>query len=212
MKGENILSNNKEQEILKIEVTSKEQLDELYNCSALTFTGVSAEEKGINDLVDWIKDYSEVSNPLPINIISGKVMNQNYGLTGSNAYHNDLTIISIKLNDIKNIEAITIPRFEVGGRWFDDIVDNNAIREKHKKIQKPKCALIGEDGNIFNLMGIASRTLKNNGMREEATEMCNRITSEAKSYDEALMIIDEYVEITSREDIEEEGFENEEFE
>jgi hypothetical protein len=61
-------------------------------------------------------------------------------------------------------------------------------------------------------MGIASRTLKNNGMREEATEMCNRITSEAKSYDEALMIIDEYVEITSREDIEEEGFENEEFE
>jgi hypothetical protein len=51
-------------------------------------------------------------------------------------------------------------------------------------------------------MGIASRTLKNNGMREEATEMCNRITSEAKSYDEALMIIDEYVEITSQEEIE----------
>jgi hypothetical protein len=79
-------------------------------------------------------------------------------------------------------------------------------------MSKPKCALIGEDGNIFNLMGIASRTLKNNGMREEATEMCNRITSDAKSYDEALMIIDEYVEITSREEIEEEGFEDEEFE
>lgn len=75
------------------------------------------------------------------------------------------------------------------------------------EITKPKCALIGEDGNIFNLMGIASRTLKRNDMREEATEMCNRITSEAKSYDEALMIIDEYVEITSREDIEEDEFE-----
>ena len=31
-------------------------------------------------------------------------------------------------------------------------------------ITRPKCALIGEDGNIFNLMGIASRTLKRNNM------------------------------------------------
>ena len=70
-------------------------------------------------------------------------------------------------------------------------------------IEKPKCALIGEDGNIFNLMGIASRTLKRNDMRELAEEMCNRITSEAKSYDEALCIIDEYVDATSREELEE---------
>lgn len=68
---------------------------------------------------------------------------------------------------------------------------------------KPKCALIGEDGNIFNLMGIASRTLKRNGMQEDASEMINRITTNAKSYDEALIIISEYVEITSREELEE---------
>lgn len=71
---------------------------------------------------------------------------------------------------------------------------------------KPKCALIGEDGNIFNLMGIASRTLKRNGMQEEATEMINRITSNAKSYDEAIMIIDEYVDITSKEEMEEDEY------
>ena len=35
--------------------------------------------------------------------------------------------------------------------------------------EKPKCALIGEDGNIFNLMGKASRTLKRNGMRKKET-------------------------------------------
>ena len=74
------------------------------------------------------------------------------------------------------------------------------------EIIKPKCALIGEDGNIFNLMGIASRTLKRNGMKEEATEMCNRITNEAKSYDEALMILQDYVEITSKEELEEEEY------
>ena len=75
------------------------------------------------------------------------------------------------------------------------------------EITKPKCPLIGEDGNIFHLMGIASRTLKRNGMREEATEMCNRITNGAKSYDEALMILQDYIEITSREEMEEDAFE-----
>lgn len=74
-------------------------------------------------------------------------------------------------------------------------------------VKKPKCALIGEDGNIFVLMGIASRTLKHNKMNEEAQEMCNKITTEAKSYDEALMIIGEYVEITSREEMEEDELE-----
>ena len=62
-------------------------------------------------------------------------------------------------------------------------------------MNKPKCRLIGQDGNIFNLIGIASKTLKENGMREEASEMQRRITTEAKSYYEALNIIGEYVEI-----------------
>lgn len=73
-------------------------------------------------------------------------------------------------------------------------------------MEKPKCALIGQDGNIFNLVGIASRTLKQNGMQEESKEMSNRVFS-SHSYDEALSIIGEYVEITD-----EAGLENEEFE
>lgn len=71
------------------------------------------------------------------------------------------------------------------------------------KNNKPKCALIGEDGNIFNLMGIASRTLKKNGMKEEAKEMYHRIMDTAKSYDDALIILQDYVEITSKEELEE---------
>lgn len=59
---------------------------------------------------------------------------------------------------------------------------------------KPKCQLIGRDGNIFNLMGIASRTLKQAGLKEKADEMIKRITG-SKSYDEALGIIMEYVEV-----------------
>lgn len=61
--------------------------------------------------------------------------------------------------------------------------------------EKPICRLIGENGNIYNLMGIAIRTLKSNGMRAEAREMQDRIFNKAKSYNEAISIIAEYVEI-----------------
>ena len=43
--------------------------------------------------------------------------------------------------------------------------------------EKPKCPLIGSDGNIFNLLGMASRTLRENGMREQAQEMQSRVTA-----------------------------------
>lgn len=59
---------------------------------------------------------------------------------------------------------------------------------------KPECPLLGKDSNIFNLMGIASRTLKENDLGEKAREMCSRIM-ESGSYDEALTIIGEYVTI-----------------
>jgi len=44
-------------------------------------------------------------------------------------------------------------------------------------------------------MGIVSRTLKESGEAEKANEMISRITKEAKSYDEALRILMEYVEV-----------------
>ena len=56
-------------------------------------------------------------------------------------------------------------------------------------MMKLKGRLIGEDGNIFNLMGIVSRTLKEAGEPEKAEEMIRRITSDAKSYDEALALL-----------------------
>ena len=69
--------------------------------------------------------------------------------------------------------------------------------------EKPKCPLIGSDGNIFCLLGMASRTLRENGMKEQAKEMQNRVTASG-SYSEALNIIGEYVEICSAEEMDEE--------
>lgn len=71
-------------------------------------------------------------------------------------------------------------------------MDNNTSR-------KPDCPLIGADGNIFNLIGIASRTLRRNGQNEQAKEMQDRVFS-SSSYEEALCIIGEYVNIVSVDD------------
>lgn len=69
-----------------------------------------------------------------------------------------------------------------------------------EKRNKPKAALIGADGNIYNLMGIASKALRCSNQAEAALEMVERITNTAKNYDEALRIITEYVEVISVEE------------
>jgi len=61
-------------------------------------------------------------------------------------------------------------------------------------MEKPTCKLIGADGNIFNLVGLASRSLRNAVQADKATEMQNKVFA-SKSYDEALCIIMEYVEV-----------------
>ena len=59
--------------------------------------------------------------------------------------------------------------------------------------QKPKCKLSGQDGNVFNLIGLASRTLRAAKLQDEAKEMSKRCFR-AGSYNEVLRIICEYVD------------------
>ena len=96
---------------------------------------------------------------------------------------------------------------QFGGTWMSDYVNNRLggfIREDVS--EKPNCTLIGEAGNIFNLMGIAARTLRENGLDEKAKEMEKRITGgECHNYYEALSVIDQYVTITGKEEPEMDG-------
>ena len=91
----------------------------------------------------------------------------------------------------------THPQF--GGTWLSDYVPNRLggfVQEREQESVKPDCPLIGQNGNIMNLIGIAGRTLREHGMEQQATEMFNRIT-QCQSYDSALSIIGDYVNITS---------------
>lgn len=97
-------------------------------------------------------------------------------------------------------------RENFGSMWLSDYLDNHiGMDSEPEPEQKPDCELIGQDGNIFNLMGIASKTLKKNGMKEQAEEMVKRITQGAHNYSEALCIIGEYVNITDPDEEPEDG-------
>ena len=87
---------------------------------------------------------------------------------------------------------------EFGGTWLSDYVDNRLGGFLSAEPEKPDCPLIGQDGNIFALVGIAVRTLRENDMRDKAKEMSDRVFA-SESYDEALCIIGEYVNITDSE-------------
>lgn len=67
------------------------------------------------------------------------------------------------------------------------------IPKPEKNSLRPKMQLIGQDGNIFAIMGRASRLLKNAGQSDKVKEMCDRVTA-SQSYSEALNIVSEYVE------------------
>lgn len=126
----------------------------------------------------------------------------------------DHTDLLFPFDDVElNIGKLAMWRLETRntffGTWLSDLVPNelggSLTEEQAEERVKPDCELIGQDGNIFNLMGIASRTLKRNGMSDEAKEMTERITNGAGSYYEALNIIGEYVNITGPNDDEDMG-------
>ena len=109
----------------KITVNAKAQLDELKKGSALTFLGCINTDEEIQNYFGWIREKATLKRER-MYIVSGKVMNEAYGLTGDNALQDDLVIFCVKQEDIGSPAAITLPRFEIGGRWFDDVVANNA--------------------------------------------------------------------------------------
>lgn len=100
-----------------INVTTKEQLKELYNCSAMTWEGLVEEdfETALNMCgAEGAKGY----------VTKGAVMNKICKLTGNNAYPDDLDIFSI--DKFKGLAIM------VGARWMDDIIANNADRQGYR--------------------------------------------------------------------------------
>jgi len=71
---------------------------------------------------------------------------------------------------------------------------------------RPKAPIIGADGNIFNLIGIANISMREAGIEPTVITNMNNRVYQSKSYDEALAIIYEHVEPVSQYDLEDIGF------
>ena len=97
--------------------------------------------------------------------------------------------------DMGRLAAWRLQTYEqFGGTWLPDYVPNRLggfIREQEPA--HPKMNLVGHDGNIFGILGRASRLLKAAGQQEQADEMFRRVTSSG-SYEEALRIVSDYVD------------------
>ena len=97
-----------------INVTTIEQLKDLYDNSAMTWEGLREEDFGIALDETGADDANGY-------VTKGKVMNELCHLTGDNAYPDDLNIYSVY--PFKGLAIM------YGARWIDDVVDNNARRE-----------------------------------------------------------------------------------
>ena len=58
--------------------------------------------------------------------------------------------------------------------------------------EKPLCPIIGANGNIFNLLALAKRSIYQAGEKQSINEMIERVCN-TDSYEDALAIIDEYI-------------------
>jgi len=59
---------------------------------------------------------------------------------------------------------------------------------------KPKCKLLGENGNVFNIIGRVKKALKEAGMVIEAKQFTEKAFA-CDSYDKVLQLTMKYVEI-----------------
>ena len=174
-----------------ISVINKEELRKMKDQEGLILQGCGGQPKewldGVNDLLtkeNILKNGSKFEN---CSVFS----------------HNQLTCILFPFDGVDlDVGKLAIWRIAThgnfGGTWLSDYVPNylGGFQEEQKSTQKPDCALIGQDGNTFNLMGIAARTLRGHGMEEQAKEMSKRIMTSGVDYNGALNIIGEYVNIT----------------
>ena len=117
----------------KIQITDKAGIERLRGGSAFTMVGLKADEENLGQLAEWVKHLTAFKSERCY-VFEGGLMNRSYGLTGDNAYpETDCTFVCIDLGDLERPMALAIPRFQVGGRWLDDVIDNDLRREAHKR-------------------------------------------------------------------------------
>lgn len=119
--------NTKKYELIE---ATDDDLVNLEKGSAFTFEGLMSDDKNLNDLVDFFNEKTNIKIPMKIYHATGEKVNTLYGLTGRNAYPNDLDIVLLPLDNWNELGDLPMIKIQIGARWFDDIVDNNRMRQE----------------------------------------------------------------------------------
>ena len=178
---------------MKFQMTTTNELHDLAFSEGLVLQGCGGDPN------EWIDGINQMFADL------GILQDQSKFDQAFVFYNEGLTCILFPFTDSLKLDLGKLAAWrlathsEMGGTWLSDFLDQHPATAEEVKNEKPLCPLIGQDGNIFNLMGIASRTLTRSGLSDLATEMCGRIYN-CQSYNEALSIIGEYVTVTSLDD------------
>lgn len=67
-------------------------------------------------------------------------------------------------------------------------------RRNDRPSERPPCRLVGEDGNVFAVIGRVSRALRGAGQADRSREFVERAFA-ATSYDEVLEMVHDYVDV-----------------
>ena len=167
--------------------------------------GIDTDEKVINEMTNMYDVMGVCGSGTDCEMLTEAGILQN-GSTFTDIYvfqKEDVTNILFPFDGVDlNIGKLAMWKLQTHhafyGTWLSDYVPNylgGFIDESQYATDKPDCALIGEDGNVFNLIGKAAKTLRRCGLPEQAKEMSDRVFA-CGSYGEALNIIGEYVNIT----------------
>ena len=90
-----------------------------YDGSALTLTGLSHET--VDDYVDYLSKIIPLKDGSVVYEVSGESINSYYDV---DEFPDDLNIVVIELDSFEDRKKLILKRFNFGGRWFDDVIDN----------------------------------------------------------------------------------------
>ena len=145
------------------------------------------------DLQEWVDGVNSLLTEAGILLEGSKFE------TVSTFQHDGITNLLFSFDGVKlDIGKLAMWRIQThgqfGGTWLSDYVSNRLGGFVQECVQKrPQMQILGSDGNIFAILGQASRLLKDAGMEKQSDKMFQRVKS-CGDYYKALHIISEYVE------------------
>lgn len=118
-----------EEDEYTVEMVFDDKIEELANDSAFTWEGMDYSKENLQAIVDDFKKNTDIILPVHFYVFDGRTMNRMYNLTGDNAYPENLSFVSINLDNWASMEKLPMYKMQVGARWLDDIIENNKARQ-----------------------------------------------------------------------------------